>query len=115
MAKARALLEQGRLKNPKNDELWLAAVRTEKRAGNDKAAESALAKALQVWPVDWWRIGMLDYLLMFIMVLFVCAIPCCTTPVPCGMGMHVVHAHWAGSMTLCCLAQAATSYAAPAS
>lgn len=30
-AKARALLEQARLKNPKTDSLWLAAVRTEVR------------------------------------------------------------------------------------
>ena len=47
-AKARALLEQGRLKNPKNDQLWLAAVRNELRAGNSKAAEALMAKALQV-------------------------------------------------------------------
>lgn len=39
---------QARLKNPKNEALWLAAVRMEKQAGNDKAAEAGLAKALQV-------------------------------------------------------------------
>lgn len=43
---------QGRLKNPKNDELWLAAVRMERRAGNDKAAEAALSKALQDCPTS---------------------------------------------------------------
>ncbi len=48
VARARALLEQARLRNPKTPELWLAAVRTEQRAGNDKAADSMLAKALQV-------------------------------------------------------------------
>jgi hypothetical protein len=48
VARARALLEQARLKNPKTDELWLAAIRTEQRAGNEKAADSVLAKALQV-------------------------------------------------------------------
>ena len=48
LGRARALLEQGRLKNPGNDELWLAAIRTEQRAGNSKAAEALIAKALQV-------------------------------------------------------------------
>ena len=46
--KARALLEQARLKNPANDVLWLAAVHSEQRAGNAKAAESLIAKGLQV-------------------------------------------------------------------
>ena len=36
------------LPSPCTQELWLAAVRTERRAGNEKAAESALARALQV-------------------------------------------------------------------
>ena len=49
-AKARALLEQGRLKNVGTPELWLAAVRTEQRAGLHKAADSLMAKALQVRP-----------------------------------------------------------------
>ena len=35
---------QGRLKNPHNAELWLAAVRVEQRAGNIKAAESLMAR-----------------------------------------------------------------------
>ena len=47
-AKARALLEQGRLKNLASPELWLAAVRTEQRAGLVKASEALMAKALQV-------------------------------------------------------------------
>ena len=46
--KARALLEQARLKNPAKDVLWLAAVHSEQRAGNPKAAESLIAKGLQV-------------------------------------------------------------------
>ena len=46
--KARALLEQARLKNPLSDVLWLAAVHSEQRGGNPKAAESLLAKGLQV-------------------------------------------------------------------
>lgn len=50
VAKARALLEQGRLKNLASAELWLAAVRTEQRAGLTKAAEALMAKALQVRP-----------------------------------------------------------------
>lgn len=45
---ARSLLEQARKKNPKKPELWMAAIRTERRAGNSKEAESLLAKALQV-------------------------------------------------------------------
>ena len=48
LGKARALLEQARLKNHASDELWLAAIRTEQRAGNAKAAESLMAKAQQV-------------------------------------------------------------------
>ena len=41
---------QGRLKNPGNEDLWLAAVRTELRAEKKKDAEVLLAKALQVDP-----------------------------------------------------------------
>lgn len=48
VGKARAILEQARLKNPHQDELWLAAVRTEQRATNTKAADALMAKALQV-------------------------------------------------------------------
>lgn len=69
-SRARALLEQARLRNPDDDELWLAAVRTEARAaglwarardagvsssgaaaaGLSGAAASLLAKALQACP-----------------------------------------------------------------
>ncbi|GIL57404.1 hypothetical protein Vafri_12583 [Volvox africanus] len=52
VGRARALLEQARLKNPKTDELWLAAIRTEQRAGNEKAADTVLAKALQDCPTS---------------------------------------------------------------
>ena len=48
LGRARALLEQARLKNPGSDELWLAAVRTEQRGGSVKAAEALMAKAQQV-------------------------------------------------------------------
>ena len=48
MTQARALLEQGRLKNPKKDQLWLLAVLTERKHNNTKVAESLMAKALQV-------------------------------------------------------------------
>jgi len=71
-SRARAVLEQARLKNPGNDELWLAAVRTEARAaglwsaareagvstsgaaaaGLSGAAASLLAKALQACPTS---------------------------------------------------------------
>lgn len=48
VARARALLDQARLKLPSNDALWLAKVRLEARANQPKAAEAALAKGLQV-------------------------------------------------------------------
>jgi len=48
VARARALLEQGRSKNLKEPDIWLAAVRTEQRAGLPKAADALMAKALQV-------------------------------------------------------------------
>lgn len=48
MSKARATLEQGRHRNRGNEELWLTSVRTEQRAGLPKAADSLMAKALQV-------------------------------------------------------------------
>ena len=48
--KARSILETARLKNPKNDKLWLSAIRVEQRAQNEKVAEQLLAKALQECP-----------------------------------------------------------------
>lgn len=50
--KARSLLELARLKNPKNPELWLEAVRLERRAGIPKLADTLLAKALQECPTS---------------------------------------------------------------
>lgn len=47
-SRARVVLEQARLKNPGNDFIWLAAVRTELRSERKKEAESLLAKGLQV-------------------------------------------------------------------
>jgi pre-mRNA-processing factor 6 len=38
------------LKNPKNAELWVEAIRLERRAGNDKLAVSLMARALQECP-----------------------------------------------------------------
>ena len=48
--KARSLLELARLKNPKIPDLWLEAVRLERRSGNPKLAETLMAKALQECP-----------------------------------------------------------------
>lgn len=48
--KARGLLDLGRLKNPKNPELWLESVRLERRAGNGKLADTLMARALQECP-----------------------------------------------------------------
>ncbi|KAL7565035.1 hypothetical protein ACA910_020746 [Epithemia clementina (nom. ined.)] len=48
--KARSLLELSRLKNPRKPELWLEAVRLERRAGNPKLADTLMAKALQECP-----------------------------------------------------------------
>ena len=48
--KARTVLELARLKNPTSDELWLASVRLERRAGESKLAAALMAKALQACP-----------------------------------------------------------------
>jgi pre-mRNA-processing factor 6 len=50
--KARSLLELARLQNPKNPELFLEAIRLERRNGNDKLAETLMAKALQECPTS---------------------------------------------------------------
>jgi len=52
VTKARSLLELARLKNPKNPELWLEAIRLERRAGNEKLAVSLIARALQEVPTS---------------------------------------------------------------
>lgn len=50
VTKARSLFELARLKNAKNPELWVEAIRLERRAGNDKLAISLMARALQECP-----------------------------------------------------------------
>eukprot|EP00980_Cylindrotheca_fusiformis_P017965 scaffold5707_cov112-Cylindrotheca_fusiformis.AAC.4 len=50
VTKARSLLELARLKNPKNEQLWLEAVRLESRSNNPKLAETLMARALQDCP-----------------------------------------------------------------
>ena len=50
LTKARSLLELARLKNPKSPELWVEAIRLERRAGNDKLAITLMARALQECP-----------------------------------------------------------------
>ena len=50
VTKARGLLEIARLKNPKNPMLWLEAIRLERRAGNEKLANTLTARALQECP-----------------------------------------------------------------
>jgi pre-mRNA-processing factor 6 len=52
LTKARSILELARLKNPKNDQLWVEAIRLERRAGNDKLAVSLMAKALKECPTS---------------------------------------------------------------
>jgi len=47
---ARSILETARLRNAKNPQLWLAAMRTERQAENLKVAQQLLAKALQECP-----------------------------------------------------------------
>lgn len=47
LIKARSVLEKARLKNPKNDQLWLEAIRVELRAGMKDIANAMMAKALQ--------------------------------------------------------------------
>lgn len=49
--KARSVLEKARLRNPRNPELWLEAVRNEMKVGaNRDIANTLLAKALQECP-----------------------------------------------------------------
>lgn len=50
LIKARSVLEKARLKNPKNDRLWLEAIRVELRAGMKEIANAMMAKALQECP-----------------------------------------------------------------
>ncbi|KAL3661512.1 hypothetical protein V7S43_013272 [Phytophthora oleae] len=50
VTKARSVLELARLKNPKNDMLWLEAARLEARWDNPKGQEMLMAKALQECP-----------------------------------------------------------------
>eukprot|EP00002_Diphylleia_rotans_P016713 TRINITY_DN3249_c0_g1_i5.p1 TRINITY_DN3249_c0_g1~~TRINITY_DN3249_c0_g1_i5.p1 ORF type:complete len:600 (-),score=148.57 TRINITY_DN3249_c0_g1_i5:241-2040(-) len=50
MAKARAMLETARLRITDCPELWRASIRIEVEAGNSKAAEALLARALQEYP-----------------------------------------------------------------
>lgn len=50
VAKSRAILEKARLSNPKHEELWLHAYRTEIRNGNAQAADTLMARALQECP-----------------------------------------------------------------
>lgn len=52
MIKARSVLERARLKNPKNDQLWLEAIRVEIRAGMKDIANAMMAKALQECPTS---------------------------------------------------------------
>jgi pre-mRNA-processing factor 6 len=47
VARARAVLEAGRLANPRSPLLILAGVRLERRAGADRAADALLARGLQ--------------------------------------------------------------------
>jgi pre-mRNA-processing factor 6 len=52
VTKARSLFELARLKNPKEPELWVEAIRLERRAGNDKLAGTLMARALQECPTS---------------------------------------------------------------
>ena len=52
VTKARSLLELARLKNQKNPELWLEAIRLERRNGNEKLAIALMARALQECPTS---------------------------------------------------------------
>jgi len=50
--KARSFLELSRLKNPNNPELWLQAIRLERRAGNENLAVTLMSRALQECPLS---------------------------------------------------------------
>jgi len=45
-------MDQAKLKNPRNEDLWLESVRIEQRAGNTSVAANLLAKALQELPTS---------------------------------------------------------------
>ncbi|PRP84246.1 hypothetical protein PROFUN_08266 [Planoprotostelium fungivorum] len=51
-SRARTLYEKARLKNPKNADLWLAAIRVEVADNNPKASQMTLSKALQECPTS---------------------------------------------------------------
>lgn len=50
VSKARSVLELAKLKLPKNEHLWLEAIRLERRHNNAKLAENLMARALQECP-----------------------------------------------------------------
>ena len=50
VVKARSIFDLSRLKNPKNPELWVQAIRLERRSKNDKLAMTLMAKAIQECP-----------------------------------------------------------------
>ena len=50
--KARSVLEIGRRQNPNCPELWLEAIRLERRGGNGPLADTLMAKALQECPTS---------------------------------------------------------------
>ena len=52
VTKARSVLDQARLHNTKNPELWLESIRLERRARNEKLAETLMARALQECPTS---------------------------------------------------------------
>lgn len=52
LIKARSVLEKARLKNPKNEVIWLEAIRVELRAGMKDIANAMMAKALQECPTS---------------------------------------------------------------
>lgn len=63
LTKARSVLEKGRLRNPKNPELWLEAVRIEIRAGLKDIANTLMAKGL-------YKLFKLSYLIVCLLLIF---------------------------------------------
>lgn len=50
VSRARSILETARLRVPRNEELWLASIRVERKASNFKVAGQLMAKGLQECP-----------------------------------------------------------------
>ena len=52
IVKARSVLERARLKNPKNDHLWMRSIQLEKTVSSSEIADRILSRAMQECPAS---------------------------------------------------------------